>query len=102
MAIKYRNEKMIKIGGAEMEGSLIGGLNQLAYNLTKGKMPSMFEAILIIFICQADKKYSKEEINQFCQAEGMTIITPVLQFIAQITAGDKAAADYSEEQIKKN
>jgi hypothetical protein len=117
MANKYRNESEIKVGGvkillrptfencANLESALGGsGLPMIAYNLTKQKTPPMTQLARIIYECQAEKKYTLEQIWDYTQIEGYSVelMSSVLSFISLITAGDKAAPELSEEQIKKN
>lgn len=110
---KFKNEKVIKLGEveillrptflncADLETALGQGLPMLAYSLAQKKLPTMTDLAKVIYFCQADRtKYSLEEIWELVQCEGMMVAGPVLEFIGQITAGDKTAPELSESQKK--
>jgi hypothetical protein len=109
---KFKNEKVIKLGEveillrptfmncADLEAGLGYGLPMLAYNLAQKKLPNMTDLAKVIYFCQAERTKSLEEIWDLVQSEGMMIAGPVLEFIGQITAGDKTAPELSESQKK--
>jgi hypothetical protein len=114
MANKYRNEMMIKIGEVEillrptfqncanLEAALGYGIPMLAFNLMNKKLPGLADMVQVIFFCQADKKLTLEEIWDLVMVEGIGSSTQVLQFIGQITTGDKTQVAVSESELKKN
>lgn len=100
-----KNEKTINLVGKEillrptfanceaLESDLGYGLPVLAHNLSKQKLPGMTEITKVIFHCQAQKLLTKDEIWELVMAEGMMVMTQILIFIGQITAGDKFAVE---------
>lgn len=97
----YKNEKIIKIGGQDillrptfenceaLETALGFGLPVLAHNLSKQKLPGMSDMAKVIYHCQAQKLITQEEIWKLVMAEGMMVMSDILIFVGQITAGDK-------------
>lgn len=114
MANKFRNEKEIEVAGvkillrptfqnvADLENILGRGIPMLAYELSKRTIPKLTECALVVFHCQAEKKYTLEEIWDLVSSHGALITTDVLTFIAQITNGDKNAPTLPADEIKKN
>lgn len=118
MANKYRNELEITLGGekillrptfeniANLEGNLGFGVPTFAYRLhkisSKSEAPSMTEMAKVAYHCQADKKFSLEQIWDLCMIDGVAFSAEILKFVSQITVGDKAAPDVSDDSVKKN
>jgi hypothetical protein len=120
MANKFRNESQIKIGGVEillrptfencanLEASLGYGLQALAMKLSEAakdskKMPVSTDLVKVVYFCQAEKKYTLEEVWDFAKIEGtINIIAPILIFISTITTGDKTQVEASFSDVKKN
>lgn len=114
MANKFRNEKIVVLGGVEillrptfencanLESALGFGIPQLAYNLGVKKMPGLTEMAKVVYFCQADKKYTLEEIWQMIMQEGAGFGVNVIEFVGMVTAGDKALPDPSPADVKKN
>lgn len=118
MANKFRNEKQIKLGGVEvllrpsfenianLEDSLGFGLPTLSLRLSKmfqrQETPKLTDLAKIVFHCQAEKKYNLDEIWELCQEEGIESAKDILVFVSNVTAGNKAAPQLSEEEVKKN
>lgn len=114
MANKFRNEKMLHIGGVEillrptfencanLESALNMSLSQLTYNLAMKKLPTMTDLAKVIYFCQADKKLKMEEVWDLVMAQGVGLTTQILEFIASITSGDQTQVEVSPELVKKN
>jgi hypothetical protein len=114
MANKYKNEMTIKIGEVEillrptfdncasLETAIGKGIPQLAFDMMKGQSPSMTDLARIVFHSQADKKLTQQQVWDLMLYEGLASSTPIIKFIAQITAGDKNQAELSDEDVKKN
>lgn len=112
MANPLKNEKMVKLGEVEillrptfencanLESSLGYGLPMLAYNLSKKQLPPMTDLTKVIYHCQVKKEHSLEKIWELVMAEGMGVAGPILEFIGQITAGDRSQPELSENQKK--
>lgn len=114
MANKFRNEKIVNIGDvqillrptfencANLEAALGYGLPMLAFSLSKQQIPSLTDLTKVIFFCQAEKKYTMEQIWDLVMISGVAITTDILIFIGQVTAGDKTQVELSEADLKKN
>lgn len=101
----YKNEKVIKMGDVEillrptfqncvsLEAVIEGGFSGLTMRLFKSQMPGLTDITKVVYHCQAEKKYTEEEIWQLVMKEGMGISNQVLMFVAQITAGDKTVIE---------
>lgn len=61
--------------------------------MSKQKLLGMTEITKVIFHCQAQKLYTKQDIWELVMAEGMMVMTQILIFIGGITAGDKFAVE---------
>ena len=98
---KIKNEKTITLAGSEillrptfanceaLESDLGFGLPVLAHNLSQKILPGMIQMAKVIYHCQAQKVYTKDDIWEMVQSEGMLIMTDILIFVGSITAGDK-------------
>lgn len=114
MANKFRNEKVVVLGGVEillrptfencanLESSLGFGIPQLAFNLGLKKMPGLTEMAKVVYFCQAEKKLTLEEIWEMIMHEGAGFGVQIIEFVGAITAGDKSAPDANTEAVKKN
>lgn len=112
MANKYKNERLINIGGVEIllrptfenlasfETNVIT-LDQFSFNLVKGKMPSLSQIIQAIFYFQAVKEFNLEQINQMViEANGIQIFSQVAPFLSSVTAGYMNKKDVDEAADK--
>lgn len=107
---QYKNEKVIKLGGVEillrptfdncasLEGDLGYGLPQLAFNMSKAKLPAMTDLTKVVFHCQAVKKLTREEVWDLVMIEGVGLMTDILVFIANITTGAKHKVEEKKSQ----
>lgn len=112
MANKFRNEKVVKLGEVEillrptfencanLESSLGYGLPMMAFKLAKQQLPSMTDSAKVIFFCQAEKKYTLEQIWDLLMIEGSSVMKDLLVFVGGITAGDKTVQELTENQKK--
>lgn len=112
MANKFRNEMTIKLGEVEillrptfencanLESALGYGLPMMAFKLAKQQLPSMTDAAKVIFFCQAEKKYTLEQVWELMMENGSGIIKDLLMFVGGITAGDKTVQELTESQKK--
>lgn len=125
MANTYKNEKDITINGvtitlrpsfenmANMESKL-GSIAYVAYKFSQfatnmKNLPGLSELTTVVYYMQAahDKESGKtllsiEEVYELIAAEGVfKMISPILEFLSQCTAGNKAAPSVSES-VKKN
>jgi hypothetical protein len=128
MENKFKNEMLIEVGGekillrptfenlAAME-SKMGGLAYLAFKFGQGidiesktvdalksakAMPSMTDTAQIIYFNQAEKKFSQEEIFDFCLADGIKVCAQAVLFLVRCSAGNKLLAEPSERQKKSS
>jgi len=111
---KYKNEKLINVGGTEillrptfnncasLEGDLGYGLPQLAFNLTKAKLPAMTELTKVIYHCQDVKNLNQEQVWELVMGEGVGIMAVVLEFVARITIGNKANVEEKKNLVIPN
>lgn len=109
-----KNEKTIILSGNSillrptfenceaLESDLGYGLPVLAHNLAKQKLPGMSDITKVIFHCQAQKVYTKNQIFDLIMSHGMMIMTDILIFIGQITAGDKFSVEKKNQETLEN
>ena len=120
---KFKNEKVIKIGEvsillrptfeniSRLEAEL-GGVQYLAFKYAQGMearsklekikfMPQLTECARIIYICQAEKTFTIDEVYEKLQDDFAGVQAGLLQFITGMMGGNKMAPDLSEG-VKKN
>lgn len=126
MENKFRNEMEIELAGekillrptfeniASLEATA-GSLAFLGWKFSRGlsdgkNMPAMTDFAQIIYHCQAAtkegdptrKKYSLEEVWDKVQQSGVMLLRPLTEFMARVTAGDRAVNELSDRQKKSS
>ena len=124
MENRVRNEMEIDLAGqkvllrptfeniASLESSH-GSLAWLGWKFSRGlqdgkNMPGLTDYAHIIYHCQAATKaedptkklYSLEEIWDLVQQSGVSLLQPMMIFIARITAGNKMVNELNDNQKK--
>lgn len=105
----YKNEKTIKLNDVEillrptfencaaLEGDLKIGLNALAFKLAKAELPLNTDCVKVIYHCQVEKKYTREDIWMLAMGRWIDVMKEVLFFIGNITAGDNTQIEKKGE-----
>lgn len=124
----FKNEMEIELAGekillrptfqnlASME-SLLGGLPYLAFKYGKGfdvatgktdqalsvkSMPPMTEVAQIVYLNQAEKKYTLEQVHDLVLGEGIKACASIVLYLVRCTAGNKLAKEPTERQKKSS
>jgi hypothetical protein len=112
-----KNELIVKLGAeeillrptfenvAELESN-VGALGVIAMRCSKGAPMSV--SAQVIYYCQAARDpedstkrlRSLEEVWSLVQDQGIKSIVPVMEFLTNITAGNKLAPELTEKQKK--
>jgi hypothetical protein len=112
MSNPYKNEMNVKIGEVEIllrpdfenlssfEANVMT-LDEFAFKLVKGKLPSLTQLVKTIYFFQVEKKYDLEQINQMVQeSEGIALNRQVMPFLSGCVSGYKNKADAKKSADK--
>ncbi len=132
MENKFRNEMEIVLGGqkillrptfeniAAMESN-VGSVAWLGWKYSRGvridsdgkvvagdmeqtvrSLPSMSEAAKIIYLNQAEKKFSQDEIWELVLGSGSAVARQIVLYLARVTAGDRSIdkSEVTEDEKK--
>lgn len=122
---KFRNELEIEIAGQKIllratfdnlaaTESELGSLGYLAAKYGRGVeigtdgrakvnadvLPSMTSVAKMIYLNQAEKKFSQEEIFQLCLASGLQSSKFMLEYLALCTSGNRYQQEMTEGEKK--